>query len=102
MTPKTAVRLAILGLAGYGGRTLWNRHGSQLATRLASRNRRGDRPSRRRINTRSELTIEESAVGSDDPLAQATAILTDSDERSRLPRTADGIEHRRSQDTVEQ
>jgi hypothetical protein len=101
MTLKSAFRLTILGLAGYGGRTLWNRHGSQLATRVARKNRRGDGPSARRINERSELTIEESAVGSDDPVAQATAILTDSDERSRLPRTADGIEHRHSQDTVE-
>ena len=101
MTLKTTVKLAILGLAGYGGRTLWNRHGSQLATLLAGKNRSDDGPSRRRINQRSELTVEESAVGSDDPVAQATAILTDSDERSRLPRTADGIEHRQSQDTVE-
>ena len=101
MTLKTTVKLTILGLAGYGGRTLWNRHGSQLAARVARKYRSGDGPSRRRINERSELTIDESAVGSDDPVAQATAILTDSDERSRLPRTADGIEHRHSQDTVE-
>ena len=101
MTLKTALKLTILGLAGYGGRTLWNQHGSQLATRVAKRNRGSDGPSRRRINQRADLTIEELAAGSDDPLAQATAILTDSDERSRLPRTADGIEHRRSQDTVE-
>jgi hypothetical protein len=101
MTLKTTVRLAILGLAGYGGRTLWNRYGRQLTTRVATDNPAADGPSRRRVNGRSELTIEESAVGSDDPVAQATAILTDSDERSRLPRSADGVEHRHSQDGVE-
>jgi hypothetical protein len=101
MTLKTTVRLTVLGLAGYGGRTLWNQYGSELANRVTRRNRSSDGPSGRRINQRSELTAEERVVGSDDPIAQATAILTDSDERSRLPRTADGIEHRRSQDTVE-
>lgn len=101
MTLKTTVRLTVLGLAAYGARTLWNQYGSQLATRVTRKNRSSDGPSLRRINERSELTAEERAVGSDDPIAQATAILTDSDERSRLSRTADGIEHRRSHDTVE-
>jgi hypothetical protein len=101
MTFKTTLRLTVLGLAGYGGRMLWNQYGSQLATCVARKIRSSDGPSRRRISQRSELTVDERAVGSDDPVAQATAILTDSDERSRLPRTADGIEHRRSQDTVE-
>jgi hypothetical protein len=101
MTLKTTLRLTVLGLAAYGGRTLWNQYGSLLATRVTRKDRSSDDPSRRRNNQRSELTVEERAVGSDDPIAQATAILTDSDERSRLPRTADGIEHRRSQDTVE-
>ena len=100
MTLKTTLRLTVLGLAGYGGRTLWINYGSALATRVARKSRNSGGPSRHRISQRSELTVEERAVGSDDPIAQATAILTDSDERSRLPRTADGIEHRRSQDTV--
>jgi hypothetical protein len=45
--------------------------------------------------------VSESAVGSDDPVAQATAILADSDDRSLLSRDAPGIERRRSEDTVE-
>ena len=45
--------------------------------------------------------MTESALGSDNPVAQATAILTESDERSRLPRTAEGVEPRRSNGTVE-
>jgi hypothetical protein len=101
MTVKAAFRLAILGLAGYGGYTLWNRYGSELASRVTSADQDGAGPSGRRIQGRSELTVEEWAAGSDDPIAQATAILTDSDERSSLPSTADGIEHRQSQDTVE-
>ena len=101
MKLKTTLRLTVLGLAGYGGRTLWSRYGSRLATRVGRKNQSSDGPSPRQISRRSELTVEERAVGSDDPLAQATAILTDSDERSRLERTADGIERRRSQDTVE-
>jgi hypothetical protein len=35
----------------------------------------------------------------DNPVKQAKAILTESDERARTPRTADGIERRRSEDT---
>ena len=100
MTVKKTLRLTIWGLAGYGGYTLWNRYGSRLGARPESE---GDNPgpSGRQVRERSELTVTEQAAGSDDPVAQATAILTDSDERSRLPRTADGVEHRRSEDTVE-
>ena len=100
MTIKHAVKLAILGLAGYGGYALWNRYNGPFRARRGNRQAYVLRPAERRINERSELTVTESAVGSDNPLAQATAILTDSDERTRLPRTAEGVEHRRSRDTV--
>ena len=93
---KRTLRLTILGLAGYGGYKLWTRYGGGAAGNAASPG-----PSGRRVQERSELTVTEWAVGSDDPVAQATAIITDSDERSQLPRTADGVEHRRSEDTVE-
>jgi hypothetical protein len=99
MTIKHTVKLAILGLAGYGSYTLWNRYDSYLRARGENEQRNHGR-SDRRIYERSELTVTESVVGFDNPVAQATAILTDSDERSRLPRTADGVEHRRSQDTL--
>src|SRR5450759_396423 len=59
MTLKTTLRLTVLGLAGYGGRTLWNEYGSLLATRVTRKNRSSDSPSRRRNNQRSELTVEE-------------------------------------------
>jgi hypothetical protein len=98
---KTTLKLTILGLAGYGGYTLWNQYFSHFGARLETNDRNEPGPSGRQIHGRSELTVAERAVGSDDPEAQATAILTDSDERSRLPRTADGVEHRRSEDTVE-
>jgi hypothetical protein len=100
MTIKHTVKLAILGLAGYGGYTLRNRYDSHIRARNENRHRADSRPSDRRTRERSELTVTEWAAGSDDPVPQATAILTDSDERTRLPRTADGVEHRRSQDTL--
>jgi hypothetical protein len=92
---RTLSKVSILGVAGYGGYRLWN-----ARNRLWSGGT--DRGANdRRISRRSGLTAAESAVGSDDPLAQATAILADSDDRSQLPRDAPGIEHRRSEDTVE-
>jgi hypothetical protein len=54
----------------------------------------------RRVYERS-LTVTERALGSDDPVAQATAILADSDARTDLSPDAAGIERRRSEDTVE-
>ncbi len=42
-------------------------------------------PSADRVNTRAELLPEEQAVGSDDPAAQAAAILAESDERTEEP-----------------
>lgn len=51
-----------------------------------------------------ELTVEEQQVGSDDPEAQAAAILGDSDERTANredPAGSQGVEHRTSEDTVD-
>jgi hypothetical protein len=90
---KVIIRLAILALAGVGAYVLYKR--------FVARDEQDDGPSLQRIRERSELTVEEWAAGSDDPVAQATAILTESDERAQLSRDADGIERRRSEDTVE-
>jgi hypothetical protein len=94
-------KLMILGLGAYGGYTLWNRYGAGLGGRAAGTRRDGALPPDRRVNERSELTVTELAAGSDDPVAQATAIIADSDERTELPRDAPGVERRRSQDTVD-
>ena len=91
------LKLTVLGLAAYGGYVLWNRYGNRLAALRNGNDARADR----RVSGRSELTVEEWAVGSDNPVAQATAILADSDARSELPPETPGIEHRRSEDTVE-
>lgn len=42
-------------------------------------------PSEDRVDARAELLPEEQAVGSDDPAAQARAILAESDERTAEP-----------------
>ena len=89
------LKLAVVGLAGYGGYTLWNKYGTALTERASSHS--GDR----RVYTRSELNVTEWAVGSDDPVAQAAAIMDDSDARTALPRETPGVERRRSEDTVE-
>ena len=91
---KALVRLLILALAGAGAYVLWKRF-------VARDDDRDDGPSLRRIHERSELTVDEWAAGSDNPVAQATAILTESDERAQLPPDADGVERRKSEDTVE-
>lgn len=90
---KLLLRLALLALLGYAGYLVWKRSagGETFDTD----------PSLRRINERAVLTPEEWAAGSDDPVAQATAILAESDERAQLTREDDGIERRRSEDTVE-
>jgi hypothetical protein len=57
-----------------------------------------------RIKARAEaLTPEEEEAGSDDPVAQAAAILEESDEREfqRNDPTGQGLEKRRSEDTVD-
>ena len=91
------LKLTILGLAAYGAYTLWNQYGTRWAGN-ANGNRSG---ADRRVDGRSELTVDEVAVGSDDPVSQASAILADSDARTDLPRDTPGIERRRSEDTVE-
>ncbi len=93
---KTALRLTLSVLAAYGAYVLWKR----FTARDTNVELDGD-SSARRVQERAELTVEEWAVGSDDPVAQAKAILAESDERADLPRTAEGIERRRSEDTVE-
>jgi hypothetical protein len=91
------LRLAVLGLAAYGGYVLWSQYGSRVAVLV-----HGDEPATdARVYSRAELTVTEWAVGSDDPVAQATAILDDSDARTELPRDTPGVERRTSQDTVE-
>ena len=95
---KFTLKLAVLGLAGLGAYSLWQRYGARLGLSSSGKD---SIPSARRIHDRADLTVEERAVGSDNPEAQAAAIITESDERSRLPRTADGVERRRSEDTVD-
>ena len=46
---------------------------------------RNDSPDATRADSRAELLPEEQAAGSDDPHAQAEAILADSDERTDDP-----------------
>jgi hypothetical protein len=63
-----------------------------------------DTPDPKRVETRAdELLAEETEVGSDDPQAQAEAILADSDTRTTGRAVPDGpaIERRQSEDTVE-
>lgn len=91
------LKLMTLGLAGYGGYVLWSKYGNRISTLVYGDGVAADR----RVGGRSELTVTEVAVGSDDPIAQATAILADSDTRTELPRDTPGVEHRRSEDTVE-
>lgn len=54
------------------------------------------------VRARGELLPEEQAAGSDDPEAQAKAILEDSLLRTEVPGAAPSthLEHRRSEDTV--
>jgi hypothetical protein len=87
------LKISFLALAGFGGYLLWSRFGARLRGNAA--------PDARRVAERSELNVTEQAVGSDDPVAQAGAIIAESDERSDLSRDAPGIEHRQSEDTVE-
>ncbi|MFC0503055.1 hypothetical protein [Micromonospora costi] len=54
-----------------------------------------------RVETRSHLLPEEAVVGSDDPEAQAEAILTESDDREDRNMAPDTVlEHRTSDQTV--
>jgi hypothetical protein len=57
-----------------------------------------------RIKARADALLpEEEEAGSDDPVAQAAAILEESDEREfeRDDPTGQGLERRRSEDTVD-
>lgn len=58
-------------------------------------------PDDRRTTERAELLPEEKASGSDDPTAQAEAVLDDSDRRQEDRNAAPGtvVEHRRSETT---
>lgn len=59
-------------------------------------------PTDEHVATRAELLPEEQAAGSDDPQAQAEAVLRDSQVRTEIPGAAPTthLEHRRSEDTV--
>jgi hypothetical protein len=57
-----------------------------------------------RVRARADTLLpEEEEAGSDDPMAQAAAILEESDEREddRIDPPGQPVEHRRSEDTVE-
>jgi hypothetical protein len=96
---RFTLKLTVLGLAGYGAYALWDRYGPLVGLRTPSAP--VEPPSIRRITERAELSADEAAVGSDNPIAQATAILTESDERAEIAPGADGVERRRSEETVE-
>ncbi len=89
---KTTLKITLLALASLGIYMLWK----QFGARLLGRNSIDPR-----VSERAELTADERSVGSDNPVAQAAAILTESDERAQRSRDDDGIERRRSEDTVE-
>jgi hypothetical protein len=91
------LKMAVVGFAAYGGYTLWNQYGDQLKALVNS----DSTPADRRVDSRSELNVSEWAAGSDDPVAQASAIIADSDARTELPRQTPGVERRTSQETVE-
>ena len=61
-----------------------------------------DRDDRRVAQRAAEMTPEEQAAGTDDPKAQAEAILEDSDTRTRDRDAAPDaiVEHRGSEDVV--
>ncbi len=62
-----------------------------------------EHPDDDRVADRAELLPEEQAVGSDDPEAQARAILADSDRRTDDRDAAPGsvVEHRTSDEVTE-
>jgi len=62
-----------------------------------------EHPDDDRVADRAELLPEEQAVGSDDPEAQARAILADSDQRTDDRDAAPGsvVEHRTSDEVTE-
>jgi hypothetical protein len=60
-------------------------------------------PDAERVHSRAELLPEERTAGSDDPEAQAAAVLADSDERTEVPGAAPDtvLEERTSEDAAE-
>jgi hypothetical protein len=62
-----------------------------------------ERPSPEHVERRAELLPEEEQAGSDNPTAQAEAVLEDSEARTRDRDAAPGsiVEHRKSEDTVD-
>jgi hypothetical protein len=73
-------------------------------TRQGYRSTVADTPDDPRIGDRAELLPEERTAGSDDPRAQAEAILEESDERTETrSAAADGrvVEHRTSEDVTD-
>jgi len=56
-----------------------------------------------RVRSRAELTPEELSAGSEDPAAQAEAVLADSDERTEVPNAAPDtvLERRTSADAAD-
>jgi hypothetical protein len=62
-----------------------------------------DRPDPDRVETRAELLPEEEQAGSDDPEAQAAAVLEDSEARTLDREAAPGsiVERRTSEETVD-
>ena len=69
----------------------------------ASTGTRASMPDDERVATRSELLPEEKKAGSDDPEAQAEAILEESEERTldRDAAPSTHLEHRTSEDTTD-
>ena len=66
--------------------TQWRPGGTAADYRGAvSQNSEHQTPEHEHVETRSELLPEEQVAGSDDPAAQAAAILADSDERTDDP-----------------
>ncbi len=61
---------------------------------MSTGNDRPESPNDARIDSRADLLPEEQAAGSDDPHAQAEAILEESDERTDDP---EGTQHESSQ-----
>jgi hypothetical protein len=59
-----------------------------------------DDPTREQVERRKHLLPEEAVAGSDDPEAEAMAVLEESDQRQR-DRSATAVERRRSDDEVE-
>ena len=79
-------------------------HAMRNVSSVVDSTRDVSKPDPERVQKRADnLTPEEHEVGSDDPIAQAQAILADSDARTDDHVSPPGkpVEHRHSEDTVE-